>query len=184
MDILAYSDVPASFHDYKREDLDLILYLGDLTISDLPSWSIPIVGVYGNHDPLNPKFLDEDPELHNAHLEIVNIKGVNILGYEGALKYKPSGPRLWTEQDARRDLEPFLDKHIDIFITHSPPLSFGLNDEIHNGSHALEEFILKNQPKYHFCGHTHKSQSLTIGKTKAFNILGLERYKLHDFDQS
>lgn len=78
-------------------------------------------------------------------------------------------------------------KHADILICHQPP--YGILDRVtanfapahwkgkNAGSKVILDYILKNRPKYVFCGHIHEGRGhRKVGKTEVYN-LGVCGYK-------
>jgi len=162
-----YSEKVAELHP----DVDLILGCGDLPYEYLEFLNcvlnVPLLYVPGNHDPAYGKgkhesradgcdFLDQ---------EIRQVKGLNIAGIGGSIRYKPGHPNQYTQTEMRSRLAAFTPKLIwhlarhgnvlDVVIAHSPPL--GLNDDDdppHVGFSAFRDFIRRFKPRFFLHGHT------------------------------
>jgi Icc-related predicted phosphoesterase len=196
--ILAVSDqvVDRLYHlaaSDQFKEIDLILGCGDLPYTYLEYLvtilNVPLCYVPGNHDP---QYNERSPLARaegglNVDLRLVTVKGIQIAGLGGSIRYNPAGVNQYTQAEAYlralRLLPSLLwsrlryGRPIDILITHSPP--FGIHDEessAHRGLRALNTIIRLAQPRYHLHGHTHfyrqnLSPSLTqYGQTQIMNV--------------
>lgn len=108
------------------EKPDIVLFLGDNYYDDLEivlkwlknqNWDIPMCGVFGNHD--SPSFFDR-LGIPNIHMNVVNVNGIKIGGFGGAVRYKSGHDDIMFTQEDCINLLNDLPK-CDIFITHSNP---------------------------------------------------------------
>lgn len=151
---------------------------------------IPIYGVLGNSDTvptriaphlgLAPVNFSENIEI--LHNKIIKVKGFNLIGYNGRVKYIDEdiveAPELMFDEDgAFEDLSKLLEK-VDpqktILVTHAPP--HGILDKVkedwisyavatygdkakegHIGSSAFRDAALKYQLLLHTFGHVHET---------------------------
>ena len=72
----------------KKEKIDLVITLGDLTIWDLEGLDkveVPKIGVYGNHDIVKymPQFGIQD-----LHCKTWDFMGLKFAGFEGCPEYR------------------------------------------------------------------------------------------------
>jgi Icc-related predicted phosphoesterase len=151
---------------------------------------ITIYGVLGNSDTvptriaphlgLEPVNFSENIEM--LHNKIIKVKGFNLIGYNGRVKYVDENiieaPELMFDEDkALEDLSKLFeggDPQKTIFVTHAPP--YGILDKVkedwvayavstygdkakegHIGSNAFRDAVLKYQPLVHTFGHIHES---------------------------
>ena len=76
----------------RQAHVDAVVCLGDLDpawIESLDRVKVPKLGVYGNHD-------DDYMEafgIENLHLKRESLHGRSFCGFEGCVRYKPSGKR-------------------------------------------------------------------------------------------
>lgn len=164
---------------------DVILFLGDNDYYDLEIVTsiypkIPKYGILGNHDmSIEGKMtvLDE-AGITNIHLKIVDFKGIKIGGFEGSIRYKPSGYHpLYTNQESVELLSSF--PYCDVFVTHSPSL-FYEPDTItpHTGLLGVGQYVREKRPQVHFYGHLHQRESSIYMATTEKCCYGLEWQKL------
>ncbi len=174
MRILAVSDVPSPrYYEYYQpgslDEFDLILACGDLRpvyLEFLVTMAhCPLVYVRGNHDDA---FLTHPPEgCLCAEDQIVQVKGVRILGLGGSYRYR-NGECMYTEKQMVRRIRKLwfqLRKHggFDILLTHAP--ARGLNDFdtlSHRGFSCFLELMDKYAPRYFIHGHIHRTYSHDI----------------------
>ena len=93
--------------------------------------------------------------IENLHLKRESLHGSSFCGFEGCVRYKPSGERQYTQKQATK-LASRLPA-ADVLLCHCPP--YGVNDDpddpAHIGFHALREWVDRHQPKVILHGHTH-----------------------------
>lgn len=170
MKVLHYSD--RSEPNLKELFLssDALFTTGDLSWFDF----VPIeeliqtkvaFGVYGNHD--TPGYL-EKLGIVNLHLKVYQWHNYTLGGYQGCLRYKKNGGPQFTEAQARKELADF--PKVDILLLHAAP--YGMldtpGDRVHQGSHAVREYVERTRPKFVFCGHDSPSQTAAFGQTTVF----------------
>jgi Icc-related predicted phosphoesterase len=199
MKILALSDrvEPVLYDQFDRrnfEGVELILACGDLPPEYLSfvfgQFSMPLYYVRGNHDLR----YDESPPKGCINLadELVQFRGINILGLEGSRWYN-GGPHQYTEAEMHwkiRRLRPRIwwKGGVDIVITHAPPRHIhDAEDLCHRGFKSFCWLIDKYSPHYFIHGHIHAnftepSQRITrVNCTKVINAYG---YHLFDFEET
>jgi len=152
-----------------------------------------IYGVLGNSDTvptriaphlgLDPVNFSENIEI--LHNKVVKVKGFNLVGYNGRVKYLDENiveaPELMFEENkAAGDLSKLfeeVDPKKTIFVTHVPP--HGILDKVKDdwipyavstygdkakdgniGSNAFRDAALKYQPLVHTFGHVHETQGV------------------------
>jgi len=101
----------------------------------------------------------------NAHLRLVEVNGVMVLGVEGSARYRDGPqqyserefasmlgrltPRLWLSQKRRG-------RAVDVLLTHAPPLGPNAGaDYPHRGVPAFNAFHRRWRPAVHVHGHVH-----------------------------
>ena len=151
----------------KRENVDLVLCAGDITIfgkkqkeilEKISTFDVPVLIIHGNHELEESLHLDcEKFEniifLHSASVE---INGVSFFGYGGG--------GFEQEDELFRELTNHIEPMIEstskkVFLVHGPP--FGtLSDwtnKRHVGNKDYIDFILKNRIDLTICGHIHET---------------------------
>ncbi len=134
---------------------DIIFTLGDLEswmVPEIADVDIPKFGIFGNHE--NDDFF-EKTGVKNIHLQSYEFQKMNIVGFQGCVRYKDRSLRtLYTQEEATdliQDLPPS-----DILIAHCPPRGIhDSNDLSGQGFEGLLAYIKKYSPKYVFHGHTY-----------------------------
>lgn len=152
-------------------DVDMILACGDLPYEYLEflvtMQPAPVLYVPGNHDPQ----YDQKNAATRAEgcepldLKIRSLKGLNLAGVGGSIRYKPGSPNQYTQAEMYFRLLSFLPRllfhriqtgrRLDILIAHSPP--YGINDDddpAHIGFLAFRDLIRIFRPRYFLHGHT------------------------------
>lgn len=198
MKILAISDIVVdrlySTHVAERiRDVELILGCGDLPYEYLEflvtSLNIPLLYVPGNHDPA----YDEKKKAGHAEgcefmdREVSSVKGLNIAGIGGSIRYKPGFPNQYSQSQMYSRLSSVIPKllyHLplhgnvlDIMIAHSPPRGIhDDDDQAHVGFSAFKDFIKTFKPRYFLHGHTmvYKNNIVSpvtqVGTTTIINV--------------
>ena len=203
MKILAVSDVVVDrLYSVKVAEhfrhVDLILSCGDLPYEYLEflvsTINAPLLYVPGNHDPLT----DESNPLGRADgcdlldRRVKRVKGLNLAGLGGSIRYKPNASNQYTQADMylrSLSLLPGLLRSrlqtgglLDIIIAHSPPRGIhDDNDPAHVGFSAFRELIRFFKPRYFLHGHTlvYKSNlQPPITRLGATTIINIYPYKL------
>lgn len=191
MRIVAISDTHCQLSKVKVPQGDLLIHCGDWTYTGQQHEMIAFGNhlrklkhphkllIPGNHDltmdPLHEnyhvdaiKWINTDSTVTIAINEPVHILGLNILccsmipkvgrwafGYDDLVKHDFYGQ--------------YLDKKIDILVTHGPPRGI-LDEDAHYGCLELRAFVEAVKPKYHLFGHCHGNYDiLTLGETTFVN---------------
>lgn len=182
MRVLAVADdvSPVIYSHSFPENLapfDVVLAAGDLPGETLEfiatKVTVPPVYVFGNH--ANGYLRAPDGQLRppggclNAHLRLVEVAGLSILGVEGSARYR-DGPHQYSEREfsgmlAR--LAPLLwyrerrfGRAVDVLMTHAPPLGPTAGDDYaHRGVPAFNRFHRRWRPLLHVHGHVHLDAS-------------------------
>lgn len=149
---------------------DVFVTLGDLHPSEVPAvHGIPHLYVYGNHD--SPHAPLADPlNRHDLHLRVVQIGGVLFGGFQGSVKYKPRGHFLYDDEEVQALLEHF--PAVDVFVAHAPCTALGIQDGVHDGFRAFDQYIERARPKLFVCGHVHRHEEVMLGATRCLSVFG------------
>ena len=198
MKILAVSDLvvdrlySAQFAEHFR-DVEIIVGCGDLPYEYLEflvsALNVPLLYVPGNHDP---QYDEQNPSAHANGCDLLDkcvtrVKGLNLAGLGGSIRYKPDPPNQYTQTGMYLRLISFLPgllrqriltgRVLDIMIAHSPPHGTHDDDDpAHVGFLAFRDFIRIFKPRYFLHGHTqvYKSNLLSpatqIGTTTVINV--------------
>ena len=198
MKILAISDMVVDRLYSTRvaehfRDVGMILGCGDLPYEYLEflvtAMNVPLLYVPGNHDPAYDEKIPAACALGCDCLDgkVQSVKGLNIAGAGGSIRYKPGAPNQYTQSQMYSRLSAFvprllwyLPRHgriLDIFIAHSPPRGIHDDDDpAHVGFSAFRDFIQTFKPRYFLHGHTmvYKSNLVSpitqVGKTTVINV--------------
>lgn len=178
------SYVPGRLREY-----DLILSSGDLKAAYL-SFIVtmaraPVMYVHGNHDT---GYAVTEPEgCDSIDGQIVEYRGLRILGLGGCLWYRP-GAHQYSEKEMRkrtRKLRWQIAKYggVDIIVTHAPPRGVGDGeDRAHQGFETFLELMDTYRPRYLLHGHVHlsygrdRTREREYHDTKVINVC--EKYVL------
>ena len=169
MKILCISDEELAFFwdNYvpgRLREYDLILSSGDLKAAYL-SFIVtmaraPVMYVHGNHDT---GYAVTEPEgCDSIDGQIVEYRGLRILGLGGCLWYRP-GDHQYSEKDMRKRIRKLRWKiakygGVDIIVTHTPPRGVGdAEDRAHQGFECFLDLIDTYKPRYLLHGHVHLS---------------------------
>ncbi|MBR6184869.1 MAG: metallophosphoesterase [Clostridia bacterium] len=164
-------DFILSCGDLKQEYLEFLVTMG----------SKPLYYIHGNHDKGYEQFPPEGCEC--VEDEVVNIKGLRVLGLGGCIRYNP-GPFQYTEQEMEKRIRKAEKKirkagGIDLVIAHAPPRGYGdAEDNAHRGFACFLPLMDKYQPKYLIHGHVHQSYGHNLprvqhyGNTTVLNAVG------------
>jgi Icc-related predicted phosphoesterase len=154
-------------------DVDMIISCGDLPYYYLEyildMLNVPMFFVHGNHDPV-VEIGSHGSRSHpwgaeNLHGRLVNQDEILLLGFEGSIRYSKARyqytqsemwlivmrmvPRLVRNRLVRG-------RYLDILVTHSPALGFGVPDDpAHQGFAAFRWLLKVFKPRYHLHGHVH-----------------------------
>lgn len=158
-------------------EFDVVLGAGDLPGETLEfiatKVTVPLVFVFGNH--AEGYVRDGEGEKHppggciDAHLRLVEVGGISILGVEGSARYR-EGPHQYSEREFARMLAclaPRLwsrkrrfGRGVDVLLTHAPPEGPTAGDDhAHRGVPAFNAFHRRWRPRLHVHGHVHLNGS-------------------------
>ena len=193
MQVLVLSDIESEylwdhFEKEKMEGIDLILSCGDLKPDYLAFLAtlvkVPILYVRGNHDDR----YEQDPPGGCDCIEdqIVEYRGVRIMGLGGSMRYRPDAINMYTErQMARRIRKRRWALHrthgVDSLLTHAPAKGVGdASDLAHQGFESFLGFMDRYHPGFLIHGHVHANYSHRFVRERAYHdtkvINGYERY--------
>jgi Icc-related predicted phosphoesterase len=130
----------------------------------------------GNHEsPEQIAAMCEKYGLNNFHSGQIEIGGYQVVGL-GCSNPTPFGtPGEYTEEEIGRRTSAFNGLKPMIAIFHCPPYMTRL-DRIanlrHAGSTSVRDFLLREKPRYFFCGHIHEAAGVAemLGETSAMNV--------------
>ena len=188
VDRLYSTQVGERFHD-----VEMVLSCGDLPYEYLEflvcSLNIPLLYVPGNHDPSydDKKLAAYAEGCDNMDRKVRTVKGLNIAGVGGSIRYRPGCPNQYTQSQMYFRISSFIPKLLwylpahgnvlDIMIAHSPPVGIhDDDDQAHVGFSAFIDFIKTFKPRYFLHGHTmvYKSNLLPpvtqVGTTTVINV--------------
>lgn len=95
------------------------------------------------------------------------------LGYSNPTPFDTPGE--YTEEQLAAALDAFRNHSPLYLVVHAPPYGSKLDEFApgrHAGSHAVREWVEREQPEMLFCGHIHEcgGKSEQIGRTRCFNV--------------
>lgn len=169
----------------KLEGVELILSCGDLPaeyLSFLTCFTYaPILYIHGNHDG---RYEKKPPEGCICIEDTVYVhEGVRILGLGGCMRYS-RGPHQYTDRQMYRRYKKlrfklWLNKGIDILLTHSPAYQLGDSDDLaHMGFGTFLYIMDRHKPRLMAHGHVHQSYQYNFkrireyGETQVINACG------------
>ena len=173
----------------RLKEYDLILSSGDLKAAYL-SFIVtmaraPLMYVHGNHDT---GYAVTEPEgCDSIDGQIVEYRGLRILGLGGCLWYRP-GAHQYSEKEMRKRIWKLrwqIAKYggVDIVVTHAPPRGVGDGeDRAHQGFESFLELMDTYRPRYLLHGHVHlsygrdRTREREYHDTKVINVC--EKYVL------
>jgi Icc-related predicted phosphoesterase len=138
----------------ESHEPDVVVTLGDLepdVLDPLGRFSVPVLGVYGNHD--DGRYLSAR-NTTNLHLASATIEGITFAGFEGCVRYTPGADLQYTQNEATRLARKI--PRADVLISHAPPRGVHEepDDRAHEGFDGLRDYDLAVQPRLHLHGHT------------------------------
>lgn len=186
--LLIFSDIHSDLKTLQRHmetEADYYFAAGDLV-----NWSrnIDAAGeilqqrgnkVYvipGNHETADQvSNICEKYGLNNFHGGRMEIDGYQVvgLGYSNPTPFATPGE--YSEEELAQRMSAFNGLAPMIAIFHCPPYMTRL-DRIanlrHAGSTAVRDFLLREKPRYFFCGHIHEAAGVAekLGETSAMNV--------------
>ncbi len=192
MKILVFGDLHGSYLkvlDYlNHNNLDLIIITGDITnfgpaelgeeiLNEISQFSIPVLAIPGNCDPITIYSKIENSHAVNIHGRSVIIKDIGICGFGGSNPTPFNTPLEFEEiqiyEEARKVFKNVSNQKIILFISHAPPYGTKtdqLASGVHVGSKSIRRIIEEFQPTLNICGHIHESKGVDkIGITKIIN---------------
>jgi Icc-related predicted phosphoesterase len=153
---------------------DVVVTLGDLApdvLDPLGRFTVPVLGVYGNHD--DGRYLDAS-NTTNMHLARHVVDGIAFAGFQGCVKYTPGAELQYTQRQAAR-----LARRLpaaDVLISHAPPRGIHEepDDRAHEGFDGLRDYVLQTAPRLHLHGHTPAParQAQRLGETLVVHVVG------------
>lgn len=160
----------------RLKEYDLILSSGDLHAAYL-SFLVtmarcPVMYVHGNHDIGYAVTEPEGCDCIDA--EIVEYRGLRILGLGGCMWYRPSAHQ-YTEQEMRKRIRKLrwqIAKYggVDVVVTHAPPKGVGDGDDrAHQGFGCFLELIDTYRPKYLLHGHVHLNYGMDQTREREYH---------------
>ena len=173
----------------RLKEYDLILSSGDLKAAYL-SFIVtmaraPVMYVHGNHDT---GYAVTEPEgCDSIDGQIVEYRGLRILGLGGCLWYRP-GAHQYSEKEMRKRIRKLrwqIAKYggVDIIVPHAPPRGVGAGeDRAHQGFETFLELMDTYRPRYLLHGHVHlsygrdRTREREYHDTKVINVC--EKYVL------
>ena len=137
----------------------------------------------GNHEtPDQIAQLCDKYGLNNFHGAQIEIEGYHVVGFGGSNPTPFATPGEYSETELAQRAAAFNGLKPMIAIFHCPPYLTRL-DRIanlrHAGSTAVRDFLLREKPRYFFCGHIHEAAGVAekLGETSAMNV-GKQGYLL------
>lgn len=101
--------------------------------------------------------------LHNLHQTAVELGGWHVagLGYSSPTPFDTPGE--FSESEIEQRLRPFAGLRPLILVCHAPPKNTPLDRAgtgKHFGSQAVADFVVRERPRYFFCGHIHEAEGV------------------------
>lgn len=151
--------------DHYNRDIEIITRNVDKT---------KLFGIKGNHDY---NYLD-DYDIPNINGQIIEIKGIKIMGMEGSFKYKQVDFPSFTQEDSILFLEN--KEKVDVLVTHDKKFDpEKTKDPAHQGLIGITNYIYKNNVSVHIHGHIHESyKKQMLNGTIEYSVFGYEIIKL------
>ena len=184
--IIAISDThnDLNFDDFKQfiskhNNYDICILLGDHSSSDIEKIlkcvdKTKTYGLLGNHDR---NYLTEYA-INSLNGQVINIKGVSLLGIEGSYKYKQEDFPSFTQKES---IDFLKDKpKVDILVSHDNRFdSTALYDIAHQGLFGITYYLYKNKIPYHIHGHIHNPyKNIMRNGTKEISVYMYEYIEL------
>lgn len=181
MRILALADVAdrrlwEALDKRLLEGVELILAAGDLPASYLSFLTCfttaPIYYVHGNHDT---SYSRKPPEgCFCVDDQLINYKGLRILGLGGSMRYKP-GECMYSEEEMEKRIHKMYfklwrNKGFDILLAHAPAKGIGDKDNLaHSGFECFLRLMDRYHPLYMIHGHIHREYSHKFVRESDYN---------------
>lgn len=173
MKILAVADIESEYYyDFykpgKLDEIDLIIACGDLKVSYLEFLvtmaKCPLVYIHGNHDDNHNRVPEGCICIED---DIYEYKGLRIMGFGGAFKYK-DGKYMFTEKQMKRRIIKMLPKifrhrGFDVLVSHAPARHINdLDSRTHRGFECFTRLIDRYHPRLFCHGHIHRNYGAFI----------------------
>ncbi len=184
----------------KFRGVDMVLSCGDLPYYYLEyivtMLNVPLLYVHGNHDP--PVEYSSSGRQStgpgggtNVNCRLIREKGLSVVGFEGSIRYKPSGCYQYTETQMWGNvlkIAPALllnrlitGRPVDILLAHSPP--YGIHngrDQTHVGFRSFLWLMRRFKPRFLIHGHRHVYNPLEATEThyEQTTIMNVYPYKV------
>jgi Icc-related predicted phosphoesterase len=127
----------------------------------------------------------------NIDGRVTETAGLRIGGLGGSMRYT-DGPNQYTQAEMNRRALAFEAKarlgsfmahrpkparHLDVLLTHAPPLGVGDDDDLcHEGFSAFHGLLERLSPLVHLHGHIHpygrRAEELRVDQTRVINTVG------------
>jgi len=180
MKLLVIADDKLVGHRIPEYRPDLLVSLGDLPDKIILKVARRcacrnILAIKGNHD--SPKSFPSP--ILDLHLKTVQFRGLTFGGFCGAWKYKSDGDHLFEQEEVEQHLAGF--PAVDIFVAHnSPRLVHDVEDGVHTGFTAFNNYIARVKPRLFFHGHQHHEIRTDMGSTRVFCVFGYRYLTIPD----
>lgn len=154
---------------------DLILMAGDISEAYFPhihelSRGVPLLAVLGNHD--YPGVLSRHSYITNIHGKTVKAGTITVAGIEGSNKYKEVNFPSLTQPESM--VVAYGLKNADILLSHTSP--FGIHEkncDTHCGLLGINEYLEREEPRFHIHGHQHENIQTQYGETLICGVYGI-----------
>ena len=168
----------------KKENVDLVVLCGDLTLSDMSTDNIigpfkkrqeKVLLIPGNHETVaTADFLAELYGMKNIHGYSVKYKDVGIFGAGGANigLFQSSEKELYDLLKKGHDKIKYLKKKIMVTHVHPSGTKIEKFTNIFPGSSGVRRALEKFKPDLLLCSHVHEAEGIEekVGKTKVINV--------------
>jgi|SRR3989344_2123086 len=190
--ILAVSDIHGDSKLVKklaeraeRENVDLVILAGDITLFDMEAKNIispftkankKVLLLHGNHEGIATidSFTEVYPNTKNLHGYSIRHNNIGIFGFGGADGPGLGGIMIEKEvfETLRKSHEYIKDTKKKILITHMHPAGTSSEFSGIEGSKSIRKIIEKFSPDFAIFGHIHEAGGIEekIGKTTLINV--------------
>lgn len=140
----------------KELTYDICLLLGDIQWQELQMIkkyvdTSRLYGIIGNHDDLD---MLEKLGINNIHNKLINVNGVNLIGWGGSYRYKRSIDLAFSDEESIEFAKTM--PKADILISHdSPKFLHSTSDEAHGGLEGITYYLEQNKVPLNIHGHHH-----------------------------
>ena len=168
----------------KKENVDLVILCGDLTMMDQSTDNIigpfvkrkeKVLLIPGNHETIaTVDFLAELYSVKNIHGYSVKYKDVGLFGCGGANigLFQLDEKEIYDLLKKGFDKIRYLEKKIMITHVHPDKSKMEKFTEVFPGSSGVRKAIETFKPDILLCSHVHEAEGIEekIGKTKVINV--------------